>query len=107
MRTTHLMKLMPHLHGHAVLHAPRNKVCFCNSAPVAEVVAFTNEIKLDHDGWAQLAPFGDYPGQALLHGPGGEVVKFDAIQRLDRIAADAMVARFKSPWQRVKRYFTG
>ena len=37
----------------------------------------------------------------------GRITTFPAIQRLDREAARAMVARFKSPWQRVKRYFTG
>ena len=101
------MKLMPARPNYAAFHAPCEPVCFCNSAPVAEAVAFTNEIKLDYDGWAQLAPFGDYPGQALLRGSGGGFVKFDAIQRLDRTAAETMVARFKSPWQRMKRYFTG
>jgi len=29
------------------------------------------------------------------------------MQRLDRAAAEAMAARFKSPWHRLKRYFTG
>ena len=33
--------------------------------PAFELVTFTNEISLDHDGWAQLAPFGDYPGEAI------------------------------------------
>src|SRR5581483_4013597 len=73
----------------------------------AEMCAFTNEITLDNDGWAQLAPFGDYPGQAMLRQPDGSIAKYAAIQRLDRAAADSMVARFKSPWHRVKRYFTG
>ena len=82
------------------------RTCFANSCGV-EAIAFTNEISIAHDGWAQLAPFGDYPGQALLREPDGSLKKFAAIQRLDRAAADLMVARFKSPWQRMKRYFTG
>ncbi len=73
----------------------------------ALITSFTNQLQLDTEGWAQLAPFGDYPGQALLREPGGSIAKFPAIQRLDRAAAVAMVARFKSPWHRVKRYFTG
>jgi len=48
-------------------------------------------------GWAQLAPFGDYPGQAIIRQADGSVQKFPAIQRLDRAAADLMVARFKIP----------
>jgi hypothetical protein len=78
-----------------------------NSPPAVEGIAFTNEISVAHDGWAQLAPFGDYPGQAIIRQADGSVQKSPAIQRLDRVAADLMVARFKSPWQRVKRYFTG
>ncbi|MDB6066233.1 MAG: hypothetical protein JWR26_2441, partial [Pedosphaera sp.] len=85
----------------------RAPVSFCNANASAEVIAFTNEIALDNDGWAQLAPFGDYPGQAMLRQADGSITKSAAIQRLDRAAADTMVARFKSPWHRVKRFFTG
>ena len=81
---------------------------FANSADdLAEMVAFVNDITVDHAGWAQLAPFGDYPGQAMLRQPDGSIARFPAIQRLDRAAADTMTARFKSPWHRMKRYFTG
>jgi hypothetical protein len=75
-------------------------------APVS-VVSFTNQLGLDESGWAQLAPFGDFPGEALLPQPDGSVKRFAAIQRLDRAAAEGMVAKFKSPWNRLKRYFTG
>jgi hypothetical protein len=71
------------------------------------VLAFANQIELDPHGWAQLAPFGDYSGQALIPQPDGSTAKIPAVQRLDRLAADAMVAKFKSPWNRLKRYFTG
>ncbi len=71
------------------------------------LVGFVNEVTVAEDGWAQLAPFGDYPGQAILRQPDGTTKIFPAIQRLDRDAADLMVARFKSPWHRLKRYFTG
>lgn len=77
------------------------------NSPFADIVAFTNDIAIGHDGWAQLAPFGDYPGTALARKPDGSVEKFPAIQRLDRAAAEGMIARFKSPWQRLKRYITG
>ncbi|HXC98270.1 MAG TPA: phage protease [Verrucomicrobiae bacterium] len=81
---------------------------FANTGALhAEGIAFVNEIAVGADGWAQLAPFGDYPGQAMLRQPDGAIKTFPAIQRLDRAAADLMVARFKSPWHRLKRYFTG
>jgi hypothetical protein len=70
-------------------------------------LTFANHLEMDHTGWAQLAPFGDYPGQALLRQPDGATKKIPALQRLDRTAAVAMVAKFKSPWRRLKRYFTG
>jgi hypothetical protein len=80
---------------------------FANAEVRADGIAFVNEVTVAEDGWAQLAPFGDYPGQAILRQPDGTTKIFPAIQRLDRAAADLMVARFKSPWHRLKRYFTG
>lgn len=76
---------------------PPFRVSFSNSTTSAEAIAFTNEIQIDHDGWAQLAPFGDYPGQAMLRQSDGSIARFAAIQRLDRAAAHTMVAKFKSP----------
>ncbi|HWF18584.1 MAG TPA: phage protease [Verrucomicrobiae bacterium] len=89
---------------------PQNfKVRFANSAlrTSHSTFLFANDLALGHDGWAQLAPFGDFPGQAMLRNADGSITQFPAIQRLDRAAADMMVAKFKSPWNRVKRYFTG
>ena len=85
-------------------------VLFANAAerPAAEATCrFTNEIALDANGWAHLAPFGDYPGQALRRGPDGQFEQFPALQRLDRAAAEGMVAKFKSLGQRLKRFLTG
>src|SRR5581483_9879065 len=80
---------------------------FANSSDSAELVSFTNDLALGPDGWAQLAPFGDFPGRALLRQPDGSVKTFDAIQRLDRAAAEGMTAKFKSLGQRLKRFLTG
>lgn len=73
----------------------------------ADIVSLFNEVTVGQDGWAQLAPFGDYPGQAIVRQADGTNKIFPAVQRLDRAAADLMVTRFKSPWNRLKRYFTG
>jgi hypothetical protein len=91
---------------HSALRTP-HCAGFCNANDLAEGIAFVNEVAVGADGWAQLAPFGDYPGQAMLRQPDGAIKTFPAIQRLVRAAADLMVARFKSPWHRLKRYFTG
>ncbi len=68
-------------------------------------VGFANELSLNSDGWAQLAPFGDFPGRAVITNSDGSITTFDAVQRLDRAAADAMVRNFYSLANRVKRFF--
>ena len=102
MRTREKASPAPFSFPSSILHPPSSPI-----SALPHCVSFTNQITLDSDGWAQLAPFGDYPGQALLRQPNGSTARCHAIQRLDRAAADAMLARFKSPWHRVKRYFTG
>ena len=82
-------------------------VHFVNSDVCADLVSFTNDLAVGPDGWAQLAPFGDFPGRAMLRQPDGSVKTFDAIQRLDRAAAEGMTAKFKSIGQRLKRFITG
>lgn len=71
------------------------------------LVSFANQFTLAADGWAMLAPYGDFPGRALRERPDGITEKFAAIQRLDQTAAATMVRNFESPWGRLKRYFTG
>ena len=87
----------------------KTNIYFANSngAETAELVSFTNDLAIGDDGWAQLAPFGDFPGRAMLRQGNGEIQTFDAIQRLDRVAAEGMTVKFKSPWNRVKRFITG
>ena len=76
-----------------------------NTAP--EFLGFANELSLAADGWAQLAPFGDFPGQAVLANEAGVLATFPAVQRLDRQAAEQMRAQFYSLGNRIKRFFRG
>ena len=78
------------------------------STTQTDLVSFTNTLSIA-SRWLGgcLAPFGDHPRHRAGAPRGRLVPKFSAIQRLDRAAAEAMVAKFKSPWQRLKRYFTG
>lgn len=64
-------------------------------------------VEAGEDGWAMIAPFGDYPGMATITNEDGTLKRVPAIQRLDRQAAETMVRNFKSLWGRVKRYVTG
>lgn len=79
---------------------------FCNDAG-ADVLCFTNDVATDADGWAMIAPYGDFPGMASIPKADGSVQRLRAVQRLDRKAADTMVSNFKSLWGRVRRYITG
>lgn len=68
---------------------------------------FGNELNLESDGWAQLFPFGDFPGKAVIANTNGTVTSFDAIQRLDRVSAAQMVSNFYSIGNRIKRFIKG
>jgi len=80
---------------------------FCNTAEVEALCHFANDVAPGDDGWAMIAPYGDYPGMATITEENGSRTRVRALQRLDRQAADAMVRNFKSMWGRVKRYVTG
>ena len=67
-------------------------------------LAFLNAISVEGDGWAHLAPFGDFPGLATEVQPDGTIRRFTAVQRLDRESADSMVTAFKSPFGKLKRW---
>ena len=87
--------------------ANQRVVEFANATETADVVCFHNEATMGADGWAHLAPFGDFPGVGVVRQPDGRVQEFTAVQRLDRAAAETMAAKFKSPLNRIKRYLTG
>lgn len=81
---------------------------FCNSAE-ADRCELINAAVVGADGWAQLAPFGDFPGLVTTVLPGGGVKgkPVPATQRMDRAAAEAMVENFNRPWSRVVRWLRG
>lgn len=69
---------------------------------------FLNDAGLaGEDGWAVVAPFGDFPGTAVVTQPDGQISRVPAIQRLDRAAAQKMVESFNSLTGKTKRFFRG
>jgi hypothetical protein len=64
-----------------------------------------NTVQIGDDGWAQIAPWGDYRGECITVLPGGKTKSRPAIQRMDRQAGDVMVSRFYSPVARLRRTF--
>ena len=78
------------------------KAFFCNSTEM--LVAFANEITIGEDGWAQIAPFGDFPGMALIPDDKGGFKRERAIQRMDRQAVTQMVAEFTGSRRGVSKF---
>ena len=76
----------------------KNKTAqFANAGQsVTTLVEISNDIKIGEDGWAQIAPFGDFPGMALVDDGSGGMRREKAIQRIDKAAATNMVTEFKN-----------
>lgn len=80
--------------------------CLCNAVPEDDagqeslqvkvpLVGFANELDLGSgEGWAQVAPYGEWPHA-------------DGLQRFGRAEADKMVSYFRKPWNRIKRAIVG
>ena len=85
----------------------KTKLEFANSAKAEACVGFTNEISIGSDGWAQIAPFGDFPSFAVLPQPDGTCKRMQAIQRIDKECATAMVAEFQNSRKGIKKFFSG
>ncbi len=85
------------------------KIQFANAAvgKAEACVGFTNEISIGKDGWAQIAPFGDFPSFAVIPQPDGSCKRLQAIQRIDKKCAGQMVAEFQNSRKGVKKFFSG
>jgi phage I-like protein len=68
-----------------------------------ELITIINELSIGADGWAQIAPFGDYAGVAMIPDGKGGFSKERAIQRLDKIA----VTQMANEYQRSSRGLSG
>lgn len=66
------------------------------------IVQLANQVDILEDGWAMLAPFGDFPGVALTNdGPR------PAVQRVDREAGEALARSLKGFAGKASRFFRG
>ena len=84
----------------------KTKVQFANAGTVLLAEIF-NEIKVNEDGWAHIAPLGDHPGMALVDDGKGALKKVPAIQRIDKASCEAMAAEFKNTASGLKRFMAG
>ncbi len=71
-----------------------------------QLVGIVNEFTPGEDGWAMLAPYGDYPG-TILAMKDGKPERREAIQRVDKEAVATMVNEFNGFLGKVKRYLYG
>lgn len=80
---------------------------FANEGNEPVLIGLCNDLVVQHDGWAMLSPYGDFPGKAIVQLPNGLFQSVDAIQRVDKIAAEEMVREFKSLLGTAKRFVRG
>jgi hypothetical protein len=71
------------------------------------LIGFSNDVAIGDDGWAMIAPFGDFPGMALVNDGRGGVKKQRAIQRIDKEAVTQMVNEFQGARRGVRKFLTG
>jgi len=93
--------------GIAFSHPSRqHRISFANAATDA-LVGITNDAALQTDGWMHLAPYGDFPGRALIPQPDGTVKTVPAIQHVDHESVAAMINEFHSLFGTAKRFLSG
>lgn len=89
-------------------YAKHTKVEFCNEgdkSTAVVAVGFENELTIGEDGWAQIAPYGDFLGVAVIRKDDGTYKKEMAIQRMDRAAVAQMVNEYQQSRRGIKKFF--
>ncbi|HEY3761586.1 MAG TPA: hypothetical protein VGN23_07555 [Verrucomicrobiae bacterium] len=95
------------------VQSPQSTAAFCNESGNQSLVTstptifFVNELTIESDGWAMIAPFGDYPSEALLPTADGKLKRQRAIQRITRESAEGMVAQFHNSRAGLKKFIRG
>jgi hypothetical protein len=77
-----------------------------NSAPLGPVITIENS-ELDQDGWALLAPFGEFPKSRLIRTDAGDTVQQNFIQVLDNAAATELLRTENSLFRKLRRALVG
>ena len=81
------------------------KIQFANATEV--LVEIANELRVREDGWAQIAPLGDFPGMALTDDGKGGMKKVKAIQRIDAAAVANLVNSYAATRGGITRFLKG
>lgn len=83
----------------------KNKsIQFCNAGAT---LCFVNELTIEPDGWAMIAPLGDFPSEALVPTADGKLKRQKAIQRITKESAQGMVAEFHNSRTGLKKFLRG
>jgi len=70
---------------------------------MTETITFLNTVAIQDDGWAHLAPWGDFQGPAQCAAD-GMIIRFEAVQRIDHAAAAQITNAFSAPAGASKRW---
>lgn len=70
-----------------------------------EMVTMVNELTIGADGWAHIAPYGDYVGIAVKPDGKGGFTREKAIQRLDKLSVTEMVNEYQKASRGVSGFF--
>jgi len=66
-------------------------------------LSFCNELAIGDDGYAQIAPLGDFPG-VVVEKVDGVIKRSPAIQRIDKVAVAQMVNEYRNSMKGLTRY---
>jgi hypothetical protein len=70
-------------------------------------VVLGNELEIDQEGWALIAPFGEHLKSRLIRNESGDIVEQKFIQVLDNEAADTILSGENTMFRKLKRALFG
>ena len=82
------------------------RFALANSNAARDVVVLGNDQAIDEDGWALIAPFGEWP-KTRTYREGGQVKEQEFVQVLDNESADAMMATENGLFRKLRRALVG
>ncbi len=87
----------------------RNAIALANDTEPSSdgLIGLENDFTIANDGWVRISPYGDHIKERMTRQPDGTSRREVFVQRVDRAAAEAIVAKSKTLFGRIKRFFVG
>ena len=83
-----------------------SQIALANSTDeFTDFIGLDNQLTLDSDGWALLAPFGEHHKERVITNAAGQIIRERYVQIVDEASVDAVVANEKGTnvFQKLKR----